>query len=94
MYLDKNSVTLKIIQQLRNEAHRFGVDFHRKQRGKMMVKSELDSISGIGEKSKEALIQRFGSVDRIKVADYEEIAAVVGRRKAEILKDYFLRSIT
>jgi excinuclease ABC subunit C len=94
LYLDKNSETLKILQQLRNEAHRFGVDFHRRQRGKTMVQSELDHISGIGEKSKEALMKKFGSVTNVKQADYEDIKLVVGEHKAGIIRDYFLRSTT
>lgn len=94
LYLDKNSETLKIIQQLRNEAHRFGVGFHRKQRSKKMVESKLDSISGIGSKSRELLIKQFGSVEGIKLANYEELASVVGKKKAGILKDHLLRSTT
>ena len=94
LYLDKNSETLKILQQLRNEAHRFGIEFHRKQRTKQMVVSELDNIPGIGPRTKEALIEGFGSVDKIKSADYEEVEAIVGKNKADILARYFLRSTT
>ncbi|MFC2111861.1 excinuclease ABC subunit UvrC [Bacteroidota bacterium] len=94
MYIDKNSETLKVIQQLRNEAHRFGISFHRKMREKMMTGSELDSINGIGEKTKSLLLTRFGSLEGVKAADIEEIVAVVGKSKAEILKNYFLRSTT
>ena len=59
-----------------------------------MMQSELDCISGIGEKSKEALMKRFGSVEEIKSADYEDVTVVVGKKKAKILLDYFLRSTT
>ena len=94
LYLDKNSESLKIIQQLRNEAHRFGINFHRKQRTKNMVGSELDMIEGVGEKTKEALILKFGSVKKIKQADTEELTRVVGGHKASLIKSHFLRSTT
>ena len=94
LYLDKNSETLKVIQQLRNEAHRFGIDFHRKQRSRQMVQSEFDSIAGIGPKTIEVLIHKFGSINKVKEADYEDIVAIVGTSKASILKNYFLRSTT
>ncbi len=68
IYLDKNSVSLKIIQQLRNEAHRFGINFHREKRSTDMLRSGLDEIKGIGPKTKEILLNHFGSVDRIKSA--------------------------
>ena len=57
LYLDKNSVSLKIIQQLRNEAHRFGINFHRDKRSSEMLRSTLDDIKGIGNKSKEILLK-------------------------------------
>ena len=94
LYLDKNSETLKIIQQLRNEAHRFGIEFHRNRRSKKMVESEFDSIPGVGPRSKEALLTRFGSLDKVKSADYEDIIGVIGRNKAGVLMRYFLRSTT
>ncbi len=94
LYIDKNSETLRLIQQLRNEAHRFGIAFHRKSREKSMTVSELDNIRGIGEKTRALLLQKFSSVKEIKSADTEELAGVVGRKKAEILKVHFLRSTT
>ncbi len=94
LYIDKNSESLKVIQHLRNEAHRFGISFHRTQREKTMTRSELDLIKGIGEKTRETLWKRFGSITEIKSADIEVLAGVVGRKKAEILKDHFLRSTT
>ncbi len=94
IYIDKNSETLKVIQQLRNEAHRFGISFHRKQREKSMTGSELDSIKGIGEKSKSLLLNSFKSVESMKIADIESLAGVVGQKKAELIKNHFLRSTT
>ena len=85
LYLDKNSITLKIIQQLRDEAHRFGITFHRNKRSSNMSASFLDEVKGIGEKSKEALLKRFGSVRKIKSAGREELEEVVGKKKAAIL---------
>ncbi len=94
MYIDKNSETLKLIQHLRNEAHRFGISFHRKQRIKSMTLSELDGIPGIGPSTKELLMKSFGSVEEIKSADIEYLSKLVGPKKTEILKNYFLRSTT
>ena len=79
MYLDKKSETLKIIQQLRNEAHRFGLELHRKIRSKDALKSPLDNIDGIGTKTKELLIKEFKSLKRIKAASQEEITKLLGQ---------------
>jgi excinuclease ABC subunit C len=81
MYLDKKSETLKIIQQLRNEAHRFGLNLHRKIRSKDALKSPLDNIEGIGNKTKERLIKEFKSLKRIKAAPEEEIIKLLGEVK-------------
>ena len=81
MYLDKKSETLKIIQQLRNEAHRFGLNLHRKIRSKDALKSPLDNIEGIGNKTKERLIKKFKSLKRIKAAPEEEIVKLLGEVK-------------
>lgn len=78
MYLDKKSETLKIIQQLRNEAHRFGLNLHRKIRSKDALKSPLDNIEGLGNKTKERLIKEFKSLKRIKAAPKEEIIKLLG----------------
>ena len=78
MYLDKKSETLKIIQQLRNEAHRFGLNLHRKIRSKDALKSPLDNIEGLGNKTKERLIKEFKSLKRIKAAPEEEIIKLLG----------------
>jgi excinuclease ABC subunit C len=91
LYIDKNSETLKIIQQLRNEAHRFGITFHRQVRKRSMTKSELDSIKGIGEQTKQTLLLQFNSVDGIKKAGYEKLKEVVGAGKATLLMNHFLR---
>lgn len=90
MYLDKNSETLKVIQHLRDEAHRFGITFHRKKRSLAQTKSELDSIKGIGEETKKVLLQHFKSVKRIKEAQQSDIESVVGKHKAELIINYFL----
>ncbi len=85
LYLDKKSETLKIIQQLRNEAHRFGITFHRQKRSKAAINSELLQIKGVGEKTATQLLKKFKSVKRIKAATKEEISELVGGAKAEII---------
>ncbi len=85
LYIDKNSESLKVIQQIRNEAHRFGITFHRQKRSGTMTTSELDSIKGIGEKSIEKLISSFGSLQGIKNATKENIEALIGSSKTKIL---------
>lgn len=89
LYLDKKSESLKIIQQLRNEAHRFGITFHRKQRSKGAINSELQSIDGIGEKTMEDLLKNFKSVKRIKEATLEELTTKVGLSKAQKIYQTF-----
>ncbi|MER3375605.1 MAG: excinuclease ABC subunit UvrC [Allomuricauda sp.] len=83
LYLDKRSETLKIIQQLRNEAHRFGITHHRNKRSKGAIGSELESIEGIGKKTTEQLLKNFKSVKRIKEATIESLAESVGMAKAK-----------
>jgi len=89
IYLDKNSVSLKIIQQLRNEAHRFGINFHRNKRSSEMIKSNLDQIKGIGPGTKKILLKKFGSVSQIISASKDELVKVVGPAKTALLLDYF-----
>lgn len=89
LYLDKNSETLKIIQQLRDEAHRFGITFHRNKRSGDFIKSELENISGIGEKSIKALLTRFKSVENLKNSGYKEVAAEIGDSKARLIFDFY-----
>ena len=85
LILDKNSETLKVIQQLRDEAHRFGITFHRHLRSKKQVVSELDSIKGIGEKTKQVLLKKYKSVKRIREASLTEIEMLIGKSKATVL---------
>jgi len=85
LILDKNSETLKVIQQLRDEAHRFGITFHRSLRSKKQVVSELDSIKGIGEKTKQLLLKKYKSVKRIREAPANEIEELIGKSKTDIL---------
>ena len=82
LYLDKNSETLRLIQQLRDEAHRFGITHHRNRRSKNQISSELDEISGIGEKTKITLLKHFKSVKRIKESDLETLETLIGQSKA------------
>ena len=89
IYLDKNSISLKIIQQLRNEAHRFGINFHRGKRSSDMIRSDLDQIKGIGPRTKEILMRHFGSVDKIRNASVTELEKVVGTSKTAVLSEYF-----
>ncbi|OQD44399.1 excinuclease ABC subunit C [Croceivirga radicis] len=83
LYLDKKSETLKIIQQLRNEAHRFGITFHRQKRSKAAINTELESIDGIGSKTAEQLLKKFKSVKRIKEASIESLTQAIGVDKAK-----------
>ena len=89
LYLDKKSETLKVIQQLRNEAHRFGITFHRDKRSKASLVSSMDNIPGIGEKTMETLIKHFKSVKRLKLADEKAIEAVVGVSRAKKITEFY-----
>src|SRR5690554_5681426 len=89
IYIDKNSETLKLIQQLRDEAHRFGITHHRNRRSKSQVTSELDQIKGVGKESKKRLLTHFKSVKRIKEANEEEIISVIGKSKAKLIIEHF-----
>lgn len=82
LYLDKNSETLKTIQYLRNESHRFAITFHKQKRSKAFIGSELDKIEGIGPKSVQKLIQRFKSVENVKKATLTELESELGNAKA------------
>ncbi|HQE33601.1 MAG TPA: excinuclease ABC subunit UvrC [Flavobacterium alvei] len=92
LYLDKKSETLKVIQQLRNEAHRFGITHHRDKRSKSALNSSIESIPGIGEKTMLALIQHFKSVKRLKLATEKEISDVVGVSKAKKITDFYSKN--
>lgn len=89
LYLDKRSETLKIIQQLRDEAHRFGITHHRRVRSKNTIKTELSEIKGVGDSTASVLLQHFKSVKRIKMASYEELVRLVGKGKAKIILNYY-----
>ncbi len=89
MYLDKKSETLKIIQQLRNEAHRFGITHHRNKRSKGALTSEIESIKGVGKKTASELLKRFKSVKRIKQASLEDITEVTGKVMARRIYETF-----
>ena len=91
IYIDKKSESLKLIQQLRNEAHRFAITFHRQKRSNSFLVSSLDGIKGIGPSSRTQLLDFFKSVDKIKTATKEELAAVVGNAKAELLLQHYAK---
>lgn len=89
LYLDKKSETLKILQRLRDEAHRFGITHHRKQREKGTIKTGLTEIKGIGESTAADLLRKFKSVKRIKLASLEELTDAVGKAKGKLVFDFF-----
>ena len=89
LYLDKKSETLKIIQQLRNEAHRFGIEHHRNRRSKNALNTELETIPGIGEKTVVELLKQFKSASRVAKAKLDELESVVGVSKAEKIYSYY-----
>ncbi len=92
LYLDKNSETLKLIQNLRNEAHRFGINFHRTKRSSGIGKSELYDIPGIGDKMVEMLLKEFHSISNIKQASLSNIQNLIGGKKGTLVFEYFKNS--
>ena len=90
--LKQSTPLFRLMTQIQDEVHRFAITFHRNKRSKRQIESELDSIKGIGEKSKQALLQHFKSIKRIKLADTEEIASIIGKAKAEIIANYIKNS--
>ncbi len=92
LHISKKSEALKLLQHARDEAHRFAITFHRQKRSKSSLKSELDEINGIGQKTRELLFREFGSVDKMKKADFEQLSAAVGPSKAQLLKSAFKRT--
>jgi excinuclease ABC subunit C len=88
-YLSRTGEPLKVVCHIRDEAHRFGITFHRKQRSKSFITSELDQIKGIGQKSREALLKQFKSVANLRRATLEQLAECIGQSKARILHDHF-----
>ena len=86
-FIDKNSESLRVIQRLRDEAHRFAITFHRKQRGKSQIHSVLDDIAGVGPKTKQLLLKHFKSLKRIREANADDLASVIGPKKAAVVFD-------
>lgn len=89
IYLDKASETLKVIQHIRNESHRFGITFHRNQRSKNFIGSQLDQIEGIGPKTVQKLLSTFRSIDGVKAAGTEALEECIGKAKARVVLDFF-----
>jgi excinuclease ABC subunit C len=89
LHINKKSESLKVIQQARNEAHRFGITFHRNQRSKNFLTTELTEITGIGAKTAEKMLQHFGSVKRLREATDEEVISVIGKAGLAKVKAYF-----
>ncbi len=89
LYIDKKSESLKVIQHMRNEAHRFGITFHRQKRSKAAIETELENIPGIGQKTSVELLKHFRSVARIKKATKQELAEVVGNAKAVKILEFY-----
>ena len=93
LHLDRRSETLKIIQQIRDEAHRFGITHHRSRRSKATFKTQLTDIEGIGEVTSRNLLLKFLSVKRISQASLEDLTACIGKSKAEIVYNYYRKDI-
>ena len=89
LHISRKSETLKVIQHIRNEAHRFGITFHRSKRDKDTIKTELSSIKGIGDAIAARLLKEFGSVRSIEKAELSELEAIAGKAKAKLVYDYF-----
>lgn len=89
IYLDKNSFTLRLIRLLRDEAHRFGINFHRDKRSAEMTRSGLDAIRGIGPKTKEVLLKKYSSLEEIKNANANELEELIGSARFAIIREYF-----
>ena len=88
LYIDKNSETLRVVQRMRDEAHRFAIAHHRQQRGKGQTHSILDDIKGVGPATKQLLLKHFKSLKRIREASVEDLAAVIGEKKGEMVFNY------
>ena len=93
IYIDKKSETLKLIQQIRDEAHRFGITHHRNKRQKATLKSVLTDIDGIGYETAQKLLRKLKSVENISRASADELQAIVGKQKAEVLLNYFAKQL-
>jgi len=86
--LSHDDPALKLLQRLRDEAHRFAITFHRGLRSKAAVKSALDEIPGIGPKTKKLLKEKLGTVDKVRAASMEDLIKIIGLQKAEIIKKH------
>ncbi len=89
IYLNKNSTSLKLLQNIRNEAHRFGIQFHRQKRSATLISSEINNIKGIGNQTVEKLFKIFKNIENIKSASENELEKVVGKSKSKIIINYF-----
>ncbi|MBQ2229523.1 MAG: excinuclease ABC subunit C, partial [Bacteroidales bacterium] len=89
LFIDRNSQALKVLQRIRDEAHRFGITFHRSLRSKGQIHSELLDIEGVGEATEAKLIRRFKSVARVKKASLEDLTAAVGKKMAQTIYQHF-----
>jgi excinuclease ABC subunit C len=94
LYVNKKSESLKLIQRMRDEAHRFGITKHRARRSKSALGSELISIKGVGEKTFEMLLKKFKSIKKLKEANFDELKDIVGESKARIVFEYFTQTVT
>jgi excinuclease ABC subunit C len=92
LHINKRSLSLKLIQRLRDEAHRFAITFHRLKRSKKSITSELDNIEGLGPGTREKLLKHFKSVAKVKLATEAEIISIIGKHKSTILKTYLTES--
>lgn len=92
LYINKSSESLKLIQNLRNEAHRFGINFHRQLRSGKMLKSALEGIQGLGDKSTERLFKKFKSMEGIRLATEEDLASEIGKARARLIREYFAKT--
>ena len=92
LYINKNSESLKLLQNIRNEAHRFGINFHRLKRSGSMIKSGITSLGGLGEKSTQKLWAKFNTIEEMKNAPIQEIENILGKAKAKILVSYLRTS--
>jgi excinuclease ABC subunit C len=89
LYLDKKSETLKVIQQMRDEAHRFGITHHRNRRSKGFAITTLTEIDGVGDKTADLLLKYFKSVKKVKEASLEELQQLIGQKQGKIIHEYF-----
>jgi excinuclease ABC subunit C len=92
LYVDKNSSSLRLIQRVRDEAHRFGITFHRQKRSKSQLESIFDKIPGIGEKTKLKILKTESDLDKLKLMDLDQLQSIAGKKGAKMLLNYFNQS--